>query len=314
MSACCPQLDHFALRFQVDGAVPRRVGVRAIGKRQQRVLNQALKPSTALKMKANEEENDYIFSARMSTPYSQKPNTVGVLAGASVAAAAEFVKKIEHFSSVSGLQGVPLVLCSDPAVQKGLRCANLEMGKAAAVSLREKRRFLESAGACCIVMPCHVSHVWHDEICKEALVPILHIADSVACALADANLKPVERGANVKIGLLAPIHILHAGFYQKRLVDQGFEVIMPDGATMEHIVAPAMEAAKRKDTEGARILLRIALQILFVRGVTKVVLGSYEMRSVVGGGDDDGLLSKCVDPLDALALAAINCCVSLSSQ
>eukprot|EP00252_Welwitschia_mirabilis_P019854 TRINITY_DN4703_c0_g1_i2.p1 TRINITY_DN4703_c0_g1~~TRINITY_DN4703_c0_g1_i2.p1 ORF type:complete len:293 (-),score=0.77 TRINITY_DN4703_c0_g1_i2:258-1136(-) len=220
MSACCPQLDHFALRFQVDGAVPRRVGVRAIGKRQQRVLNQALKPSTALKMKANEEENDYIFSARMSTPYSQKPNTVGVLAGASVAAAAEFVKKIEHFSSVSGLQGVPLVLCSDPAVQKGLRCANLEMGKAAAVSLREKRRFLESAGACCIVMPCHVSHVWHDEICKEALVPILHIADSVACALADANLKPVERGANVKIGLLAPIHILHAGFYQKRLVDQ----------------------------------------------------------------------------------------------
>jgi hypothetical protein len=37
---------------------------------------------------------------------------------------------------------------------------------------------------------------------------------------------------------------------------QGFEVVLPDQAAMQHIVIPAIEALKRKDIEGARNLLR----------------------------------------------------------
>jgi len=79
--------------------------------------------------------------------------------------------------------------------------------------------------------------------------------------------------------------------------------VLPDKATMEHTVIPSIEAMKRKDMEGARNLLRIALQVLLVQAVNVVMLGSDEMRDLLPG--DDPLLKKCVDPMDALARSAI---------
>jgi len=84
---------------------------------------------------------------------------------------------------------------------------------------------------------------------------------------------------------------------------QGFEVILPDRATLEHTVIPATEALSRKDMEGACNLLRIALQVLLVRAVNFVILASDEMRDVLP--HDDPLLKKCIDPMDALARSTI---------
>lgn len=84
---------------------------------------------------------------------------------------------------------------------------------------------------------------------------------------------------------------------------QGFEVVLPDKATMEHTVIPAIEALSQKDIEGARTLLRIALQVLLVRAVNTVILASDDMRGLLP--QDDPLLKKCVDPLDALARSTI---------
>jgi aspartate/glutamate racemase len=35
--------------------------------------------------------------------------------------------------------------------------------------------FLENSGAHCIVMPCNISHSWHDEVSKGCSVPFLHM-------------------------------------------------------------------------------------------------------------------------------------------
>ena len=85
---------------------------------------------------------------------------------------------------------------------------------------------------------------------------------------------------------------------------QGFEVVVPDKATMEHIVIPAIESLNRKDMEGARNLLRIALQVLLVRAVNTVILASDDMRDLLPR--DDPLLRKCIDLMDALARSTIN--------
>ena len=85
---------------------------------------------------------------------------------------------------------------------------------------------------------------------------------------------------------------------------QGFEVVLPDKATMEHTIIPAIEASNRKDMEGARNLLRIALQVLLVRAVNAVILASDDMRNLLP--QDDPLLRKCIDPMDALARSTIN--------
>lgn len=84
---------------------------------------------------------------------------------------------------------------------------------------------------------------------------------------------------------------------------QGFEVVLPDKATMEHTVIPAIDAINRKDMEGARNLLRIALQVLLVRAVNTVILASNDMCDLLP--QDDPLLKKCIDPMDALAMSTI---------
>lgn len=55
--------------------------------------------------------------------------------------------------------------------------------------------------------------------------------------------------------------------------------------------------------EGARNLLRIALQVLLLRAVNTVILASDDMRELLP--HDDPILKKCVDPLDALARSTI---------
>lgn len=84
---------------------------------------------------------------------------------------------------------------------------------------------------------------------------------------------------------------------------QGFEVVLPDKATMEHIIIPAIEALNQRDMEGARNLLRIGIQLLLIRAVNAVIIGSDEMQGVLPKGDP--LLKKCIDPMDALARSTV---------
>ncbi|PKI48511.1 hypothetical protein CRG98_031133 [Punica granatum] len=152
-------------------------------------------------------------------------------------------------------------------------------------------------------MPCHISHSWHNEVSEGSSVPFLHMADCVAKELKDTKMKPLEAGSPLRIGLLATDAILSAGFYQEKLQNEGFEVVLPDKATMEHTVIPAIEASIRKDMEGAQNLLRIALQVLLVRAVNTVILASDDMRDLLP--PDDPLLKKCFDPMDSLVRSTI---------
>lgn len=85
---------------------------------------------------------------------------------------------------------------------------------------------------------------------------------------------------------------------------QGFEVVLLDKETEEHILIPAMEALQRKDREGARNLLRIAIHVLLVRGVNVVILASDDLLGILP--HNDPILRKCIDPMDALARSIIN--------
>lgn len=242
-------------------------------------------------------------------------NTVGIVGGASVDSTLNLLGKLVQLSGEEN--DLPFLLCSDPLLNKELLSHERSSfpslnGKSGGVqlddtliveNLRRKRIFLEKAGARCIVMPCHLSHIWHDEVCKGCSVPFLHVSDCVAKELKEANMKPLEAGSPLQIGVLATNAILTAGFYQEKLQHEGFEVVLPDKATMEHTVIPALDALNRKDVEGARNLLRIALQVLLVRAVNTVILASDNMQDLLP--PDDPLLKKCIDPMDALARSTI---------
>ncbi|XP_050231008.1 uncharacterized protein LOC126680024 [Mercurialis annua] len=244
-------------------------------------------------------------------------NAVGIIGGISANSTLNFLKKLVQWSSENGKDSIPFVLCSDPELNKDLlsheRHYFPSLGRQKehskfddsqiVKSLKSKRVFLERSGARCIVMPCHVSHSWHDEVSKDCSVHFLHMGDCVAKELKEAKLKPLEAGSPLRIGVLATNATLTAGFYQEKLQNEGFEVVLPDKATMEHTIVPAIEALDRKDMEGARNLLRIALQVLLVRAVNTVILASDNMRDLLP--QDDPLLKKCIDPMDALVRSTI---------
>ncbi|KAB2061346.1 hypothetical protein ES319_A10G079900v1 [Gossypium barbadense] len=244
------------------------------------------------------------------------PNTVGIMGGGSVDSTLSFVRKLVHWSKENEETCTPFVLCSDPVLNRELlslernsstlcsRNARSQFDHSPIVeNLLSKRVFLEKSGAQCIVVPCHISHSWHDEVFKGCSIPSLHMAECVSRELKEAKLKPLEAGSPLRIGVLATDVTLKAGFYQEKLQNEGFEVVLPDKATIEHTVIPAIDAINRKDMEGARNLLRIALQVLLVREVNTVILASNDMCDLLPR--DDPLLKKCIDPMDALVMSTI---------
>ncbi|XP_004486690.1 uncharacterized protein [Cicer arietinum] len=244
-----------------------------------------------------------------ATPFGSQGTTVGIIGGMSVDATLKFLRKLVELSSQDGQSAIPFLLCSDPLLNKELlsyerSLESLKLDSSNIVqSLINKRIFLENSGASCIVMPCNVSHCWYEQVSKGCSVPFLHMAECVAKELKEAKLKPLEAGSPLRIGVLATNATLAAGFYKEKLQNEGFEVVLPDRATMEHTVIPAIEALNRKDMEGTCNLLRIALQVLLVRAVNFIILASDEIRDVLP--HDDPLLKKCVDPMDALARSTI---------
>ncbi|MCL7031184.1 hypothetical protein MKW94_018651 [Papaver nudicaule] len=283
----------------------------------------AVKPLSVI-LQTNESENlhsNNVSSSsapanyRKDSPLLSQMNTVGIIGGVSATSTLDFAEKLVEWSSQEGEENLPFIICSDPELRKQLsscggsfhvntRNACLDLDFAPVLqNLRSKTAFLEQSGARCIVMPCHVSHIWHSEVSEGCSVPFLHMGDCVAEELKEANLKPLEAGSNVRIGVLATDTTLTARYYQEKLQNEGFEVVLPDKAAMEHTVVPAIEALNRKDIEGARNLLRVAIQVLLVRAVNVVVLASDEMRCLLP--PDDPLLKKCIHPVDALARSTI---------
>lgn len=253
---------------------------------------------------------------KAQNPLLSQAETVGIMGGVSVFSTLIFLEKLVWMSSREGKKcQLPFVVCSDPELgRKFSSCSSLglhhtkseqtEFNHSSIIeNFRSKRAFLEQSGAHCIVMPCHVSHAWFGEVFEGCSLPVFHAGECIARELKEANLKPLEAGSNVRIGLLASHTTLAAGFYQEKLQNQGFEVVLPDKATMEHVVIAATESLNRRDMEGARNLLRIAIQVLLVRAVNTVIIAYDEMLGLLP--HDDPLLKKCVDPMDALARSTV---------
>lgn len=57
--------------------------------------------------------------------------------------------------------------------------------------------------------------------------------------------------------------------------------------------------------EGASNLLRISLKVLLLRAVNSVIIASDDMQDLLP--QDDPLLKKCIDPMDALVRTTIKC-------
>ncbi|KAL3824310.1 hypothetical protein ACJIZ3_020339 [Penstemon smallii] len=166
------------------------------------------------------------FPSSIEGNFTGKSNSIGIIGGVLVDSTLSFAKKLVSLNNSEDEEnGPPFVLSLDPALSKELSSIGRNESRhsdriSLVENLRFKRKSLERSGVGCIVMPCHISHTFYDEIEQGCSVPFLHMGECVANELKEANLRPIEAGSPVRIGVLATNQTLVAKFYQEKLENE----------------------------------------------------------------------------------------------
>ena len=158
---------------------------------------------------------------------------------------------------------------------------------------------LVAAGCGAIVVPCNTAHGWYENMVAGAGVPVLHIVDAAAHALA----KVAASGS--KVAVVGTGRTLRMRLYQDRLEPRGWTVLVPDASEMERLVSPAIAMVKANRVTEAYAPLAEMVEILAGRGAAAVVLGCTEIPLAMQAGPSSRLPVPLVDTIDALAIAAI---------
>src|SRR5690606_2234650 len=124
------------------------------------------------------------------------PGYLGVLGGMGPLAGAAFAMRVAALTpAATDQQHVPTLLRNDPRIPDRSD-ARMRGGEDPLPYMREGLRFLETAGARVIAIPCNTAHLWYDELAAATALPILHIIDAV---IDDLRRMGIARG---RIGLM----------------------------------------------------------------------------------------------------------------
>jgi aspartate racemase len=149
--------------------------------------------------------------------------TIGIIGGMSWQSSAEYYRLInQRMSNVLGpTHSAELVMYSlnfNAVAQLELEDRWSEL----AVVIVDTAKRLERAGAEFILLASNTAHKVADLVQASIEIPLLHIADAAAEAIAAAGISTV--------GLLGTRFVMQQDFYRDRLRDRGIDVVIPDEA------------------------------------------------------------------------------------
>jgi len=224
---------------------------------------------------------------------------LGVLGGMGPAASAEFmVRLVAQTPAKRDQDHIPTILWSDTTVPD--RSTSMRNGDDKPLPyLLSGIQGLVLAGCNLIVIPCNTAHLWFNEMEKQASwhANIVHIVDSVADALRDANV------VDSKIGVMGTQATVELGLYQYRLNKLGWECIVPSKEEMDTLVQPAIDLIKANQIESAHTMLMTVIHSLIARGATAVVLGCTEIPLAIRESQQGN--TPLINSIDSLVKSAI---------
>jgi aspartate racemase len=148
---------------------------------------------------------------------------IGVLGGMSWESTAEYYRLLNTLVAerLGGLHSADVILRSvDFATIEALQAAG-RWDEAGAV-LAAEAKALEAAGADVLVLATNTMHLVADRIEQAVGIPLVHLVDVTAAAVA-------ERGLS-RVGLLATAFTMEQPFYADRMARHGITVQVPDEA------------------------------------------------------------------------------------
>lgn len=227
---------------------------------------------------------------------------LGILGGMGPMATVDFMGKIIRNTPASCDQDhIQMVVCSATNVPDRT-AAILGQGSDPLPAMLDALHRLELSGASCIAIPCNTAHHWHGALQAETSVPIIHIVDAVADALARQRLNPT-------IGVLATDGTVRAGIYQERLSERGYACVAPDGEAQAEIMR-AIRLVKAGHTNEAAGILGREAETLVARGCSHIAMACTEIPLALATLDND-LGAALLDPTDLLAQACVRSCLAV---
>lgn len=147
--------------------------------------------------------------------------TIGLLGGMSWESTIPYYQIIneEVKKALGGLHSAKIVLYS-VEFDEIEKCQSSGDWDKSAQILGNAAKGLEAAGVDFILICTNTMHKVAPQIEMMIGVPIVHIADATADKLEDAGIR--------KVGLLGTKYTMTQDFYMQKLIDRGFEVVIPD--------------------------------------------------------------------------------------
>lgn len=206
--------------------------------------------------------------------------TIGLLGGMSWESTVLYYQIVNRTvgEKLGGLHSAKVLLASvDFAEIEELQHAG-RWEEAGAILVREARR-LEQAGASFLVVCTNTMHKVAPQIEAAVSIPLLHIADPTAAAIA-------RTGAKV-VGLLGTRFTMEQEFYRARLArDHGLEVLVPpasDIGIVHNVIYD--ELCRGRVMDVSRAQFRRVIGGLAARGAQGIILGCTEITMLVGPSD-----------------------------
>lgn len=205
--------------------------------------------------------------------------TIGLLGGMSWESSIQYYRLVNELvrDRSGGLHSAQCVLYSIDFAPIEAMQADGRWDDAARV-LAAAAQALEAAGADLLVLCTNTMHKVADDIQAAITIPLLHIADITATAVAEAGLRHV--------GLLATAYTMEQRFYRERLERRGLKITIPDAAdraTVHRIIYDELCQGIIRDE--SRQQYREIIARLVSQGVEGVILGCTEIELLISPAD-----------------------------
>lgn len=221
---------------------------------------------------------------------------LGILGGMGPEAAIDLQYKVlRQTAAHTDQEHLPVVVWNVPQIPDR-SAAIFGTGRSPLPEMQAGVAGLVQMGAQCIAIACNTAHHWHAELQASVPVPVLHIADACCEMLVADRVR--------RVALLSTRGTLASGFYQQRLADAGFDLLLPTDQQLEHIVS-GIGLIKAGQHDAAVQSIASVVDDLCAQGVERILLACTELPLVLGRL---AVREICIDATDALARAAVRAC------
>ncbi|MCP4219757.1 MAG: amino acid racemase [bacterium] len=221
--------------------------------------------------------------------------TIGILGGMGPEATVHtFNLLVQYTKADTDQEHIPIIVVNNPQIPNRTD-AIIGNGESPLPVLKRIAQTLQRSGADFIIMPCHTSHYFYNDIVKDIDIPFLHLQEETL------NFVRETYGGLEKFGLLATTGTVKAKLFPSFFERNNLKVVEPTPDDQESVMEAIFGIKRGLKDEPYQLFLGV-IENLKKQGAQAIIAGCTEVSLVLG---DEELNLPVIDPLLVITQAAI---------